>query len=247
METTRVDVTHDPILVVLSFIVAMFAAYAALATLTRLRQGGSTGWLWLGAVSFGLGVWAMHFIGMSALNIGVLVGYDLGITLLSMVFGILGAAVAFQLVRSPTAGFGQVLLSGISLGLGIGSMHYVGMQAMRMEVGLRIEPTLFGVSVLVAAVLGVLGMWMLTSPVLQNSSNRTLLASVVTGLAIPLMHYVAMLAAQFVTGPGVSVTDEHQGILSLNTLILVAVGLIGLPAFLTSLETSQAATSGEGA
>ncbi|MER3483266.1 MAG: integral membrane sensor protein, partial [Meiothermus sp.] len=45
--------SYDPILVALSFAVAIVASYAALTTINRLRGGGSRGWLILGAATFG--------------------------------------------------------------------------------------------------------------------------------------------------------------------------------------------------
>jgi len=64
---------YDPVLVVLSWAIAFFAAYASLLIAQRAVVQASMGarWLWLGmsGVSLGLGIWSMHFVGMIALSL----------------------------------------------------------------------------------------------------------------------------------------------------------------------------------
>ena len=75
-------------LVLLSQAVAILASYAALTLAIRIRH--SAGWAtraWLlgGGFAMGLGIWAMHFVGMLAMTLPVPITYDLPITLLSLV------------------------------------------------------------------------------------------------------------------------------------------------------------------
>lgn len=242
MEQTHLPMNHDPLLVGASFLVAIFASYAALAIINRLRQGATGGnWLWLGATTFGLGVWAMHFIAMTALQLDMLVAYDPLLTLISVFFAIFGAAAAFKLVSKTTVSTAEVLGSGFFLGAGIGVMHYVGMLAMRLDAKLTFDLPMVAVSVLVAVVLGTFGIWTLISPAFNMVPFRHLVTAIITGSAIPFMHYTAMLAARF-TGTG---TEEIHSMVasgslfSLNAFLLLAVAVVGLPMFLTSLlETS---------
>ncbi len=242
MEQTHLAMNHDPLLVGASFLVAIFAAYAALATINRLRQGNaSSSWLWLGAATFGLGVWAMHFIAMTALQLDMVVAYDPLITLVSVFFAIFGAAAAFQLVSKPQVSSFGVLGSGFFLGAGIGVMHYVGMFAMRLDARLEFDLVMVGISVLVAVVLGTFGIWTLTSPAFNLVPFRHLITAIITGSAIPFMHYTAMLAAKF-TGTGgeeIHSMVAAGNLFSLNIFLLLAIAVVGLPMFLTSLiETS---------
>lgn len=242
MEQTHLAMNHDPLLVGASFLVAIFAAYAALATINRLRQGSAgNSWLWLGAATFGLGVWAMHFIAMTALQLDMMVAYNPLITLASVFFAIFGAAAAFQLVSKPQVSFTQVLGSGFFLGAGIGVMHYVGMFAMRLDAKLEFDLVMVGISVLVAVVLGTFGIWTLTSPAFNLVPFRHLITAIITGSAIPFMHYTAMLAAKF-TGTGgeeIHTMVATGNLFSLNIFLLLAIAVVGLPMFLTSLlETS---------
>lgn len=141
------------------------------------------------------------------------------------------------MVSRPNVGPLQILGSGFFLGAGIGTMHYVGMLAMRLDAQLTFSPPLVVLSVLVAMVLGAFGMWMLVSPVLSQVPFSNLATATVTGLAIPFMHYTAMLAVRF-TDTGT--TQIHNMIASgslvtLNIFVLFAVAVLGLPVFISSL------------
>jgi len=238
MEQTHLPMSHDPLLVMASFLIAIFAAYAALAIINRLRQTSvNKNWLWLGAVTFGLGVWAMHFTAMTALQLNMLVAYDPLLTLISVLFAIVGAAAAFQVVSQPKVGFKEILTSGFFLGAGIGTMHYIGMFAMRLDAWMTFNLPLVALSVLVAVVLGTFGIWTLISPVFSRVPFRHLVTAVVTGLAIPFIHYTAMLAVRFTaTGDNQIHSMVASGhLLSLNIFLLFAVAVLGLPMFFTSL------------
>jgi len=63
--------TYDLRLVALSVVLAMVSSYAALDLAARLvsTQGRARqAWLSCGAVAMGLGIWAMHYVGMLALT-----------------------------------------------------------------------------------------------------------------------------------------------------------------------------------
>jgi two-component system, sensor histidine kinase and response regulator len=77
-----------------------------------------------GSVAFGTGVWGMHFIGMLALRLCTPVSFDLGITLLS---GLPGLLTAWVVLRHLVDGK-KPLVSGVVMGLGISAMHYLGPQ-----------------------------------------------------------------------------------------------------------------------
>jgi NO-binding membrane sensor protein with MHYT domain len=63
--------TYDLRLVALSYLVAVFASYTALdlaGRVTSSRGRARTVWLLGGALSLGIGIWSMHFIGMLAMD-----------------------------------------------------------------------------------------------------------------------------------------------------------------------------------
>src|SRR5256885_12789245 len=77
--------TYDPWLVALSVVIASLAAYAVLGLAERISAAdkplAKRSWLAAGAVTMGIGVWAVHFIGMLGVCLPGEVSYDGPITL----------------------------------------------------------------------------------------------------------------------------------------------------------------------
>src|SRR5689334_21178785 len=79
--------SYDARLVALSILIAVCAAYAALdlaGRTTNARCRARLAWLAGGATAMGLGIWSMHFIGMLAFRLPILVLYDWPTVLLSL-------------------------------------------------------------------------------------------------------------------------------------------------------------------
>lgn len=147
--------TYDLTLVAVSFLVAVIASYTALELSVRVaRHSGKTALFWLasGSVSMGVGIWTMHFIGMLAFEMRMSYTYDIPITVLSLLVGIIASTFAIWIASRKTTSFMKIGLSGILLGTGIATMHYTGMAAMRMEAKMVYDPTILAVSVLIAIV-----------------------------------------------------------------------------------------------
>ncbi|MHB1236351.1 MAG: MHYT domain-containing protein, partial [Gallionella sp.] len=72
--------SYDPVWVVISILLAILASYAALKAAARIdpRHDTTTKLLWtlIAAFTLGIGVWAMHFIGMTALSLPCSARYD---------------------------------------------------------------------------------------------------------------------------------------------------------------------------
>ena len=65
---------YNPALVGLSIVIAVFASYAALDLGARVRKpdvGPRWAWGAGAAVAMGGGIWAMHFVGMIAFEMGI--------------------------------------------------------------------------------------------------------------------------------------------------------------------------------
>jgi NO-binding membrane sensor protein with MHYT domain len=63
---------YDYYLVVLSVLISLFAAYAALdlaGRVTAARGMARFAWLGVGAFAMGIGIWSMHYMGMEALRL----------------------------------------------------------------------------------------------------------------------------------------------------------------------------------
>ena len=146
--------THDSVLVGLSILIAAAASYTALDLATRMRATSGwpfRAWLATAALAMGGGIWSMHFVAMLAFSLpGLEVGYDLRLTLLSLMLPIAVTGLGFFVVNRPGAGPVALCLSGLVMGLGIAGMHYTGMAAMRMPADLRYDHLWVAISVLIA-------------------------------------------------------------------------------------------------
>ncbi len=224
---------YDPFLVTVSFVVAAFASYVALEVSGRLRvvatHGARAGWLSLGALAMGGGIWAMHFVGMLAFTLPCGVRYDAVTTLASMVPGLLASVVALLVISRQRVSWPQLAGGGLLLGGGIGAMHYSGMAAMRMEALLRYDPSLFAFSIVVAVLLAVLALairFQLSDARGLLGRRKALLSAVVMGGAVTGMHYTAMAAAYFIPTGAPVVSEANLQPALLAALVVVVTGLL---------------------
>ncbi|MEN3384276.1 MAG: hypothetical protein V7608_4320 [Hyphomicrobiales bacterium] len=199
--------TYDSSLVALSFAVACFASYTALDLGGRIRASKDwprRAWLATAALAMGGGIWSMHFIAMLACRMPMPVGYDLGLTVLSLVVAVVVTGVGFYVIGTRRATVLQLVLSGLFMGIGIVAMHYTGMAAMLMPAELRYDRVLVALSVLIAVAASIAALWLAfrTAVVWQK-----ILAAIVMGAAISGMHYTGMTAAVFAVHA--NVTHAH--------------------------------------
>lgn len=199
---------YEPQLVALSVVIAVFSSAMALqiaAQATHVRNRSLRRlMLGMGSLALGTGVWSMHFIGMLAFALCTPVEYSPGLTAWSMLPSIAASWVALSLISQRQIRVVQLVLGGVLVGAGIGTMHYLGMAAMQMAVYLRYDLPTFLLSIVVAVVLAMVSLWIrfgLTR--LRISAGWLTLASgVVMGAAISGMHYTGMAAARFVEPVG---------------------------------------------
>jgi NO-binding membrane sensor protein with MHYT domain len=220
---------YDWNLVALSVVVAVIASYTALDLAGCVSASTSSprkSWTWLiaGALSMGIGIWSMHFIGMLAFYLPLPVAYDLSLSLLSMLIAIIVSAIALIILRRPQLRVLDLIIGAILMGIGISAMHYTGMFAMQMSPAIRYDPTLFAASVLIAMGASLAALW-IAFQLRTKRSRLALLAKFgsagVMGLAIAGMHYTGMAAAHFSEG-SVCVAASAGGINS--TMLGVAIG-----------------------
>jgi NO-binding membrane sensor protein with MHYT domain/two-component sensor histidine kinase len=194
--------TYDYWLVLLSVVVAANASFVALDLASRIAayEGQRTARYWLagGAISMGTGIWSMHFIGMLAYRLPIPLSYDAGLTLLSLAIAILAAGFALYWTSRATLNWHSLPVGALLTGLGIASMHYVGMAAMRMEPPIRHEPWLFSFSLLIAVAASAVAVWYISRmrlDTITSASWRKTGRALIMGSAFSAMHYAAMAAA----------------------------------------------------
>jgi NO-binding membrane sensor protein with MHYT domain len=118
---------------------------------------GNGGWrpLLVGGVIVGLGVAAMHYMGMSAMSMPDSQHYNMPLFMLSIVIAIVAGTAALW-AGTQVRGIGATLVASLIMGVAVTGMHYTGMAAMRVTAGSM--PTMGGstaVSFLFPLVLGI--------------------------------------------------------------------------------------------
>jgi two-component system sensor histidine kinase/response regulator len=228
-------------LVALSVAIAILASYAALdlAGRTRASRGGGR-WLWLsgGASAMGLGIWAMHYIGMLAFRLPVPILYDVPTVIVSLVAAIAASAVALFVVSRNKLTVLSVVAGSIVMGSGIAAMHYTGMAAMRLPAMHHYDSRLVALSVALAIVISLVALILtfLFRDEVKASSWRKVGSAVLMGVAVPVMHYTGMAAVSFTSAPLLGDTSRAVSISSVGVVGISSITLMVLAfAILTSL------------
>ena len=141
---TCLTVDHDWRLVLLAVAVCFLASAVAISLFHRAQstiERTRLAWLGLDAVVAGYGIWATHFIAMLAYNPGFGAGYNLVLTILSLLIAVLVTGVGLGMALL----FGRwaAVLGGAVVGSGIVAMHYTGMMALEVP-GTAISATRSG-------------------------------------------------------------------------------------------------------
>ncbi|MGE3479722.1 MAG: response regulator, partial [Dongiaceae bacterium] len=173
------------------------------------------------------GIWSMHFIGMLAYRMEMVVEYDPFLTFMSMAVAVLSAGGVLKAMERDSLSLPHLVSSAILLGIGIATMHYTGMAAMRMDAELRYLPGLFALSVLIAVVASGAALWIAFKLGRQYKGDWRLkvLAALVMGAAICGMHYTGMASARFIPFADCRF-DPHQSFQPMALAIAVITSLI---------------------
>jgi NO-binding membrane sensor protein with MHYT domain len=122
----------------LSAAVAMVVVWIGLSVVVRWRREVLA--LPIGGVITGLGVAAMHYLGMYAMNTDATVGYNVGLVVLSLVIAVVAATAALWFMLH-VRGFRATIGAALIMGLAVCGMHYTGMASMHAQhVGQHVMP-----------------------------------------------------------------------------------------------------------
>jgi NO-binding membrane sensor protein with MHYT domain len=185
-------VTHEPWLVALSLAIAIQGSYVGLSLAVRLSatEGLRRRLRLAGAsLSLGVGIWSMHFVAMLAAHLPGTVDFLVFPTLLSFLVCVIVVGLALV-----AASFGRptplrIAAAAIFMGLGIASMHYIGMTALHRSLHLHHDWQLVAVSVLIAIATSWLALWL---GFREHRHPPLIVSATALGLAIAGMHYTAM-------------------------------------------------------
>ncbi|HMH13638.1 MAG TPA: response regulator [Edaphobacter sp.] len=223
--------SYDYLLVAVSVLIAILAAYAALdlaGRVTAARGMARFAWLGGGAFAMGFGIWSMHYIGMAALQLPVPVQYDWPTVLLSMIAAVFASAVALLVVSRTTMPISTAIIGSILMGGGIAAMHYIGMAAMRLPAMCSYSYGLVVLSVALAIFISFIAIWLTFAVRGQTTtwSWRKCGSALLMGLAIPVMHYVGMAAVSFM--PASLPASELAHAIGTSELGLAGIALVAL-------------------
>jgi NO-binding membrane sensor protein with MHYT domain len=215
---------YDPYLVVLSILVAAFASYTALdlgGHVADARGLARRVWLVAAAITMGGGIWSMHFVAMLAFIMPIPMSYDTGLTTLSLLVAVFVTGVGFYVIsRKSTSPLGLVF-SGVFMGLGIVTMHYTGMAAMRGQAELSYDRLYVALSIVIAIGASTAALWLAFR---TTDLGQKLVAAVLMGLAISGMHYTAMRGT-ICTALGPPYEAQGNASLDQTTLALAVAGI----------------------
>ena len=212
-------VTYDPILVAVSVAVAVAASFTGLQLTTgvnALAPAARKAVIAKAAVALGSGIWSMHFVGMLAVRLPVVIAYDPLPTLVSALLAILVVGLGLILLHFGVRTQRRIVAAGCLTGLGIAGMHYVGMAAVRGNCIIAYDGKGVALAIAIAVIASILA---LEFAYRRRTLGLTALGAVVLGLAIAAMHYSAMIFTSFAPGPGIELIGEP--LLSSGSLALV--------------------------
>ncbi len=240
-----VEFSHNWWLVFASLAVAMMAGFTGLSLTQGLSKRSFLHRkiaISFAAIALGGGIWSMHFVAMLGMQMPFAFYYNAAVTLTSALVAILVVGLALLLLHFGHRSRSKVLLAGLVVGLGIIAMHYIGMAALERCAAIY-TPLGIGLSVLSSCMLSVAAFGIAYS---KRNRRNILLGTVVFGLAVFAVHFVATASTDFVQ----VVAEGQSGPMMSNETLAIGVVLSSFAlcgAFLLSTATflpAEAASEG---
>ncbi|WP_245415460.1 MHYT domain-containing protein [Hoeflea marina] len=186
---------HNLYLVALSILVAIQASYVGLNLALRIPAAFAIDRRLLiaaSAITLSVGIWSMHFIGMLSMGMASKVDYLVLPTLLSLLLCVLVTGIAVYLASLRSRHL-LAVAAGV-MGLGITTMHYVGMIALNSSARMTYDPAYVVVSFAIAVTASGLALWLAFS---AERRPPLFLCATFLGCAVSGMHYTAMAGTAF--------------------------------------------------
>lgn len=210
---TCIVVEHDLRLVALAAVICLLSVASTLAAYRRSHGAVEPyrgAWLVTAAVLGGMGVWSTHFLGMLAYRPGPMIGFELWLTLASLLIAIAGFALGYGMhvaaKRNVTRG-----AAGLIFGGAIAAMHFTGMGALDIHAKLTWRYDLVAVAVICSLGFGAAAMIATRE---RSGTGRKVAAAGLFTLAILSLHFIGMsamvLSPALLTHAEHKVVDHHQ-------------------------------------
>jgi len=193
---------HNPYLVALSVLVAIFGGYTGFGLAARIRARARTNHRLLlagAAVFLALGIWTMHFIGMLAAPMPQDAVYLVLPTIVSFLICALVVGVSLFFVSVGEPSHARLVASALLLGAGVVLMHYVGINALVGQFEIEHEPAMVVLAALIAVGTAYGGLRIFLA---RQGGLRLALSAIAFGIAVSGMHYTAMHGMHLTPGAG---------------------------------------------
>ncbi|MBP2292903.1 EAL domain-containing protein [Azospirillum rugosum] len=221
---------HNPWLVALAGMICLFAAWTALSLTDRARAAIGRGrplWTAAGALATGGGIWATHFVAMLAFQPNVPIGYDLGVTALSVALavGLTGVGLGVNLRGGTLPALG----GGGLLGAAIGAMHYTGMAAVRAPATLSYDPSFVAASLVIggAGAAAALALTAGRSGLQRRAMAAGLLTAGICGLHFTAMAAVRLIPTEALLVPSPAAPTGLAAAVAAITMMILVLSLAG--------------------
>lgn len=195
---SQVITSYSTSLVGLSLFLSFVGSFVALSVTARILATKTPSFLNIAAAGLalgGVGVWAMHFIGMLALNMDVGTSYSPTETVGSLLLAVVSVSIALNQLVKNSRSLSRLVTAGTVVGLSVAGMHYLGMYGMKFNGYISWDFITVAASVLIAIVAATAALWLAFNT--ANLGARAVAASIM-GVAVSAMHYTGMSAANFV-------------------------------------------------
>jgi NO-binding membrane sensor protein with MHYT domain len=216
---------HDPYLVALSVVIAILGGYTGFGLAARIRGTPDEGHRLLlvgAAFFFAVGIWTMHFVGMLAAPLPGDAVYLVLPTVASFLICALVVGISLFFVSIGEPSTPRVVSSAVLLGLGVASMHYVGMHGLSGDFAMTHDPAIVALSVLIAiaAAYGCLRAFQA-----RQGGVQLMLSAVAFGVAVSGMHYTAM-AGMHIVPPSPGSHHPAEGLAASSQMLSLVVTLL---------------------
>ncbi|GAA0610061.1 EAL domain-containing protein [Brevundimonas kwangchunensis] len=212
---------HNLLLVGLAALICVAGSFVMSRLFARTRRGLARDrlpWIFLGAVAGGATIWCTHFVAMLAYKPGVEIAYAALLTGVSLIVAMVGCGFAMALgsVRklwAPAAG-------GATFGLGVASMHYIGMAAFTAEAVVHWDMVYVAASVIAAIAGGAIAFSIGASTELRHRPILTPLALVLTIVSLHFTGMGAMTVLPFAPSDTAWTLTEAETLLALGVAVV---------------------------
>lgn len=179
--------------VIISIVFAIVGSYTAFVMHDRVENNSffpKSLWFFLASFALGFGIWAMHYMGMFAFELPIDIRFKPLLTVLSIVPVLVAAYVAFYLSYNKKQSLKIGIVSSVILGIGVVSMHSIGMLSLDRETQHQYHFSVF----LLAFIIAFFSFFAFYTIRLKLRERKIkLLFSILMGGCLSLTHYVAMV------------------------------------------------------